>query len=77
MALRYKTRKKLALLVLVVGLPLYVAAALFVVSLFEWPSIALEFVIYVVLGVLWAVPLRSVFLGIGQPDPDEKDNRSE
>lgn len=77
MALRYKTRKRLALLVLVLGLPLYIAAALFVVSLFERPSIWVEFIVYVVLGILWAVPLRSVFLGIGQPDPDapEQDDR--
>jgi hypothetical protein len=23
-------------------------------------------------GVLWARPLKSVFLGVGQPDPDAK-----
>lgn len=71
MALKYKTRKRLALLVLVLGLPLYIAAAVFVVSLFERPSILVEFIVYVALGVLWAIPLRTVFLGIGQPDPDD------
>ena len=70
MALAYKTRKRLALLVLVVGLPLYIAAALYVVSLFERPSIWVEFAVYVGLGVIWAIPLRSIFLGVGQPDPD-------
>lgn len=70
MALAYKTRKRLALLVLVVGLPLYIAAALYVVSLFERPSIWVELAVYVGLGVIWAIPLRSIFLGVGQPDPD-------
>lgn len=72
MALSYKSRKRLALLVLVVGLPLYIAVAAFVVSLFERPGILVEFLVYVVLGVLWAIPLRSVFLGIGQPDAGEE-----
>ena len=70
MALSYKARKRLSIFVLVVGLPLYIAAALFVVSLFDRPSILVELGVYVGLGVLWAIPLRSVFLGVGQPDPD-------
>lgn len=70
MALSYKTRKRLSLLVLVVGLPLYIAAAVFVVSLFERPSIWVEFAVYVGLGIVWILPLRSIFLGVGQADPD-------
>lgn len=70
MALRYKTRKWLALLILVVGLPLYVIVAVNVVALFERPSVLLELLIYVGLGILWALPFKSVFKGIGQPDPD-------
>lgn len=72
MALSYKARKRLSLLVLVVGLPVYIAVALYVVSLFERPSILVELAVYVGLGILWAIPLRRVFLGVGQPDPDEK-----
>ncbi|WP_299615475.1 DUF2842 domain-containing protein [uncultured Tateyamaria sp.] len=70
MALRYKTRKWLSLLILVVGLPLYIVAAVTIVGLFERPSILVELLIYVGLGVLWAFPLKAVFKGIGQPDPD-------
>ncbi|MEP1201063.1 DUF2842 domain-containing protein [Tateyamaria sp.] len=70
MALRYKTRKWLALLILVVALPLYIIVALNVVSAFERPSILVELLIYVALGVIWAFPLKFVFKGIGQPDPD-------
>lgn len=70
MALGYKTRKRLAILVLVVGLPLYIAAALWVVSLFDRPPIWLEFAVYVGLGFLWALPLRRLFLGVGQADPN-------
>jgi len=70
MALRYKTRKWLALLVLFIGLPLYIVVAVNVVGLFERPPLLLELFIYVALGVLWAFPLKAVFKGIGQADPD-------
>jgi len=70
MALRYKTRKWLALLILIVGLPLYIIAAVNLVALFGRPSIVVELLIYVGLGVIWAIPLKFVFKGIGQPDPD-------
>ena len=71
MALRYKTRKRLALLILIVGVPLYIMAAVSLVAQFERPSILLELAIYVGLGVIWAIPLKFIFKGIGQPDPDD------
>ena len=70
MALSYKTRRRLSLFVLLVGLPAYIAFAWWVVSLFDRPAIWLELAIYVVLGVLWAFPLKAVFKGVGQADPD-------
>ncbi len=70
MALGYKTRRRLSLLILLVGLPLYIAAALYVVSLFERPSIWVELAVYVALGVVWALPFKAVFKGVGQSDPD-------
>jgi hypothetical protein len=70
MALSYKTRRRLSLLILVFGLPAYIAAAWFLVSLFERPSIFVELLIYIVLGIVWALPLKSIFLGVGQADPD-------
>ena len=73
MALTYKARKRLALLILLVGLPLYIAAAAFVVSLFDRPSIFVELLVYIGLGVLWALPFRAVFRGVGKADPDSRD----
>lgn len=70
MALSYKNRKRLSLLILIIGVPLYIVAAVTVVSFFDRPPIWLEFIIYVVLGIIWAIPLKSVFRGIGQADPD-------
>ena len=74
MALSYKTRRRWALIILLFGLPLYIALAWYFVSLFERPAIWIELLIYVGLGVIWAIPLRFIFKGIGQADPDaDKD----
>ncbi len=74
MAMGYKARKRLALFVLAVGLPTYIVFAVTVMSGMMTREIrfplAVEFVIYVILGIGWAFPLKWVFKGIGQPDPD-------
>ena len=72
MALSYKARRRWALIILLVALPLYIVVTISVVSLFDRPPIWLELLIYVALGILWALPLRFVFKGIGQADPDAK-----
>ena len=69
----YRARKRLALLTLIVGLPLYLALALWLVSLFERPPMLVELLIYVGLGIVWALPLKRVFLGVGKPDPAARD----
>lgn len=69
MALPYKTRRRLSLLILLVGLPLYIVVAVNVVGLFDRPPIWVELLIYVGLGILWALPLKAVFKGVGQDDP--------
>ena len=68
--LSYKAKRRLALLVLCVGLPVYIVLAVNVVSWFDRPSVWVELAVYVGLGVLWILPLRAVFLGVGQADPD-------
>lgn len=66
----FKTRKRLAILVLVLGVPAYIVAAVTVVGMFERPPILAELAIYVGLGVVWILPLRRLFLGVAQADPD-------
>ena len=70
MALSYKSRRRLSLLILLVGLPLYIVVAVNVVGLFDRPPIWLELAVYVGLGMAWVLPLKRVFLGIAQPDPE-------
>lgn len=69
MALSYKARRGLSLAILLVGLPVYIVVAISVISLLDRPAFWVELLIYVGLGVLWAIPFRHVFRGIGQPDP--------
>ena len=66
----YRMRRFLSAMVLLIGLPLYIIAAMYVISLFDRPPFILELAIYVALGVVWALPFRSVFRGVGKPDPD-------
>ena len=61
MELSYKTRRRLSLLILIVGVPLYIVMAVSVIALFDRPPLWLELVIYVALGVLWAFPVRAIF----------------
>ncbi len=71
----YKARKRLAIFVLVVGLPVYIIVAVTIMSYMMAQEVRLplvvEFFVYVLLGIGWAFPLKWVFKGIGQEDPDQ------
>jgi Protein of unknown function (DUF2842) len=73
MVLSYKARRRWALVILLVGMPVYVVAAVTLVGLIERPSFLAELLIYVALGFLWALPFRFIFRGIGQADPNAKE----
>ncbi len=70
MALSYKARKRWSLVILLVGLPAYIVVAVNVVDLFDRPPFWVEMLVYLGLGLLWAIPFKFVFKGIGQVDPD-------
>ena len=46
--------------------------AVSVVALFDRPPLLLELAVYVVLGVLWALPFKYIFLGVGQSKPEDE-----
>ncbi|MEO0749515.1 MAG: DUF2842 domain-containing protein, partial [Pseudomonadota bacterium] len=66
MPLSYKARRRWSLFILIVALPAYIVVTITVVNMLERmfgrPPIAVEFVIYVVLGIIWAMPLKKVIL---------------
>ncbi len=78
MAMTYKARRRWAILILVVGLPIYMlVASVVATSVLNWlgrPSILLELLMYTAFGVLWIFPLKSIFMGVGQADPDAEQN---
>jgi hypothetical protein len=71
MGMGYKARKRLSLFILVVGLPVYIVVAATIMSGASGFPKAVELLIYVVLGIGWVFPLKWVFKGIGQVDPDQ------
>jgi uncharacterized protein (DUF983 family) len=68
--LSYKARRRWSLVILLVGLPIYIVAVVTVLNWLERPPFWLELAIYLVLGIVWALPFRFVFRGIGREDPD-------
>jgi len=79
MMIGYRARKRLSLLVLLVGLPLYIVVAVTAVDWLDaaWghPPFWVEILVYVALGFLWLWPCKALFTGIGQPDPDQTQRR--
>ena len=69
--LSYNAHRRLSLVILLLGLPLYIIVAVNVIAMFDRPSIVVEVFVYVALGVLWAFPFKYVFRGVGQADPDQ------
>ncbi|MCF6304367.1 MAG: DUF2842 domain-containing protein [Rhodobacteraceae bacterium] len=73
MALSYKARRRWSLFILLIGMPAYIGFAWWILSLFEnRPNVLVELLIYIVLGVVWILPFKFVFLGVGKADPDAK-----
>lgn len=70
MSLSYTARRRMSLVILLLGLPIYIVAAVTMVSWLNRPALLVELAVYVSLGLVWVLPLRSVFRGVGQPEPE-------
>ena len=66
----YKLKRRLSLLILVVGLPVYIILIVNLISSFDRPNFVVELLIYLLSGVVWAFPLKSVFRGVGQAEEE-------
>lgn len=74
--LSYRARRIWALVILLVGLPIYIVVAVNVIEMFERPHFLIELAVYAVLGIVWALPFRFIFRGVGRPAPEaEGDSR--
>ncbi|MCQ0969868.1 DUF2842 domain-containing protein [Paracoccus sp. TK19116] len=67
-----KTRKRLSLIILVLGLPGYVVIAWMLLAWlgdrFGRLSWWAELLVIVVLGVIWILPFKRVFTGVGKDE---------
>ncbi len=78
MALSYKARRRWSLVILLIGLPLYIVVSISVVNMLTRPPLWAEFLVYVTLGIVWALPFKFIFKGVGQADPDaDNSNQSQ
>jgi len=75
MALSYASRRRYALLILLVGMPAYVVLAVSLMTAIDRLPLWAEVPAYLILGVAWILPFRVVFLGIGQADPDAPETK--
>ena len=66
----YKLKRRLSLLILVVGLPVYIILIVNLISSFDRPNFVVELLIYLLSGVVWAFPLKSIFRGVGQAEEE-------
>ncbi len=73
MALSYKARRRLSLLILLIGLPLYIVVVVTILNWLGRPPMWVELLVYLACGILWALPFRAVFRGVGRADPDAED----
>ncbi|GHA54917.1 hypothetical protein GCM10008927_20930 [Amylibacter ulvae] len=69
----YKTRRRWSLFVLLIGLPAYIIICVTIMNLLPRLHPLLELLIYVVMGVAWAFPIKAVFMGVGKEDPENTD----
>ena len=72
MKLSWRARRRWSLVVLLVGLPVYVVVAVTVMNALGRPPLLVELLVYILLGVLWALPLRFVFRGIGREEERDR-----
>jgi hypothetical protein len=72
MTLSWKARRRWALFILVVAVPAYIVAAVSLLALFDRPPFLVELGVYLALGIVWTFPLKFVFRGISQPEPEEE-----
>lgn len=70
MALSYKARRRWSLVILLVGMPLYIVVAVTIVNALGRPPFIVELLVYVALGIVWILPFKAVFRGVGKADPD-------
>lgn len=61
-----KLKKVISLVILLAGLPVYIIVSITLLNYLDRPPILLELTVYVILGILWALPFKFIFKGVGR-----------
>ena len=73
MAMSHKSKRRWSLVILLLALPVWIVLASSLMTALGRPPILVELLVYMALGIVWALPFRSVFRGVGQAPIDEAD----
>ena len=73
MPLSHKSRRRWSLVILLIGLPVYIVAAVSIVNMLDRPPVVVELLVYVGLGFVWMLPFKFVFTGVGREDSDAEN----
>lgn len=73
MKLSIKTKKLLSAVVILIWMPLYVFLAIPILSNLPRLPILIEVAIYILAGIIWVLPFRFVFLGVGKAAPEDEN----
>jgi len=71
MELSNKARRRWSLVILLIGLPVYIWASITILAMLDRPPLVVELLVYTLLGILWALPFKFIFKGVGKQDQDE------
>ncbi len=71
MKISYKTKRVLSILILLFGLPIYVIGVVTGMTVFDNLHMLVELFLYVCFGIVWVFPVKFIFKGIGQKNPDD------
>lgn len=77
MAMTPKGRARLSILVLVVVLPIWIIIAVNLADLVSRENILVELLVFAVLGVVWILPFKKLFLGVAAKNRDDQPPEGE
>ncbi len=66
MKVNYKIRRRLSLVILLLGIPAYAVIVVTLMNFLESLPLLIELFLYVFFGVVWVFPLKFIFRGIRQ-----------
>ncbi|MCY3880044.1 MAG: DUF2842 domain-containing protein [Rhodobacteraceae bacterium] len=72
MNLSLRAKRRISILLLCIGLPCYIIAAVTILGMIERPPVLVEFGVYALAGILWALPFRTLFRGICTDEMEEQ-----